>query len=351
MSLLFVEGFDHLDHDFWKTSYSGYKWDLTDYGDDVSSDFPVGWLGLGKCLEMLGDNQYSGCYSRSVPESATIIVGFAHKSSDPLTMADYYLSLVRFRRGGVTQVDLALDGNGYLVVRRGGSTILGTSSRRFPCGAWLYIEFKATVHDTTGSYEVRVDGETVCSGSGVDTKYHADDANITTVAFGKDGSGAYKTWLDDIYCCDTSGSVNNDFLGGSQIHTLKPDGNGAYHQWDPDTTNNYTYVDETILLTSDTDAVTTSTDNEMDAYTFTTLPSTPSAVRGVQLNVVGKRTSIQNRNIQLLTRVSGTDYMSATMAMHSVDHCHTHMMETNPNGGAAWTKAVIDDVQFGMKAV
>lgn len=343
MTLLYMESFDHIHGDFWDDSYNAYKASLVDYGSGGDST-SVGWLGVGKCHETLDDFTYAGGYSYFIPQSNTVIVGLAFKTYD---LNDQ--SLIRIRRGGNTQVDLALDANGGLIVRRGGSTTIGTSSRRFPTKVWNFIEFKVTIGDS-GSFELRVDGETVCSASGVDTQA-LTDGGATCVSIGPWGGFSYKLWWDDLYICNSDGSVNNDFLGAVRIDVLVPDGAGSSTQWTPSTGSNYACVDETIHTTSDADYVSTYTDNNIDTYAFGTLSFTPSAIKGVQVNAAAKRTSVQNRNLQLVTRISSTNYTSATHALRSTEKVHSHLMETNPNTGTAWTKAVIDGAEFGVKAV
>ena len=67
---------------------------------------------------------------------------------------------------------------GYLYVYvHGSDTNYLTSTNKLVKDTWYFIELKFVVHDTTGSFELRLDGETILSRSNIDTK--GTDASLT----------------------------------------------------------------------------------------------------------------------------------------------------------------------------
>lgn len=350
MTLLYVDGFDHLNEEYLDGGYNGaypnfkYENNGSDYGTGT------GWLGSGYSIECVeAGNPTTTGYSKSIPESTTVIAGFAYK----IRLLGYGTeALIRFRRGALAQVTLVINAQGYLSLRRGGrdGTVLATSSRLITQETWVYIELKVTI-GSSGSFEIRMDGETVCSGSGVNTQA-LSDAGANCVAFGwYSSSGHFIEYYDDLYICNGEGSVNNDFLGGCRIDVITPESDGNSTQWTPSTGSNYDCVNEGVHASSNTDNVSTYTTNNLDLYNFTTLSFDPTTIRGVQLCAMGKRTSVQNRNIQLAARVNSTNYFSATQALESTDRVRVHVFETNPNTGSLWTKSEVGGAEFGIKAV
>ena len=72
--------------------------------------------------------------------------------------------------------NLRLSTTGQIAAGAGYSTILGqTTDPALSTDNWHYIEVKVVVHDTAGSYEIRVDGVTVLSDTDVDTRGGDDD--------------------------------------------------------------------------------------------------------------------------------------------------------------------------------
>ena len=347
MSLLFIEGFDNLNEIYWDDAYQGMKWDLTDYGSDFYV-LDTGWLGSGYAAKFLDANSYSGGYSRSIPDSNTIIIGMALKYSYyPIIACDYAAKLFRLRRGSENQLYVQQVSTGHLQVVRGDGTVLGTTTNVIPSGMWFYLELKATITSSGGSFELRIDGATECSGSGLDTASLGTDG-VNTIAIAVHGSGVFHWWYDDIYCCNSSGSVNNDFLGGNKVHLVAADGEGYSEQWTRSTgTHNYECIRETVADTAS--YVSSYTDSQIDSYTFANLSYTPSAIRGVQLAAFAKRSSVQDRNFLMFARVNSTNYEGDQQALAYDWKCPTQMVETNPNTGTVWTKATLDGAEFGIK--
>ena len=61
--------------------------------------------------------------------------------------------------------------NGIIRLNRAGTTLPGESPPyTLAAGQWYYMEVKVTIDDSAGAYEVRINGTTVASASGIDTR-------------------------------------------------------------------------------------------------------------------------------------------------------------------------------------
>lgn len=335
MALLFCEGFDD--------GMAASKWMI-----GAGNTFPAGTGRYGASALFDNNNDILTKGLGSGPGVGTAIVGFACKINS-ISAPVVFLELSTDSAASL-QLSLKFEMNGTLTVRRGGasSTTLLTSSATFVVGAWHYIELKATVSDTTGDVELRMDGKSVGTFSG-DTKFMGTSNNIDTVRFG--GTTSINASVDDVYVCDTTGSVNNDFLGDIKVETLYPNGNGNSSQLtgsDGNQTDNYLLVDE-AGTPSTADYVVGASAGLKDTYTFTDLATATGPIKGVQLTSYANKTDAGARDLINVTRSSGTEADSASMALQTTYVAHSSIQETNPNGGGAWTVTDVNNAEFGAK--
>lgn len=278
---------------------------------------------------------------------STLVVGFAFRRPNIPSSEDI---IVRFLETGTEHVSVRMNAStGVLTVSRNGTT-LATSSATININIWYYIEFKATISDTVGTYELRVNGTNVASGSGADTR-NGGTGVINQLNFG----GATNTGdvdIDDIYWLDTSGSApNNDFLGDVKVECILPNGNGNSSQFtgsDGDSIDNYLLVDENNLDTAD--YVQSTANDQIDEYTFGDLTVTTGTVYGVQINASALKTDAGAKSIALMTRRSGTDYASSDQALSTSQQIHSQIREQDPSTSAAWTISGVNAAEFGVKS-
>ena len=250
---------------------------------------------------------------------------------------------------------LLVNGNiGNLKVERGDNvTLAQTTNVPIVVGRWYYIEFKATIHDTTGSYEVRIDGvpHSQLTASGVDTKNSAN-ASADRIYFGSrntffTGTGFY---LDDVYIFDGTGSApKNNFIGDVNVVGLLPNGNGNSSQFlgsDADSTNNYQLVDENPP-NDDTDYVEASTVGYKDTYTYQDLTGSSGTVYGVSAAPYARKTDSGARKIRTLARLSSTEIDNGTDLVLGTSYVYYNsIFETKPGGGA-WAITDVNNAEFG----
>ena len=174
-------------------------------------------------------------------------VGLTYNDTVVLGVAYYFTGIgtnypIRLYDGTTQGVSLYKYSDGELGVTRGtGTELKRTSGLRLAPYHWYYIELKVKCA-TSGTYELRVGGVTVASGTG-NTKLGAHDYHD---GFRFSGGGPAGTF-DDLYFLDASGTTNNDFLGNVCVVTARPDAAGDSTQWTPDSGSNYARVNEASM--------------------------------------------------------------------------------------------------------
>lgn len=280
----------------------------------------------------------------------------ADKTSLVVGMAVYDLNTVK----GTNQRIFGLyDYNGYahvfvnrnnstnlLELYRGG-TLLGTSTFAFLPTTWTYMELKATIHSSTGSAELRVNGATVLSLSNINTNAGGTGIINQVVLGATNGYQSFRKYHDDLYICDTSGSVNNDFLGDSRVITLSPTAVGDITQFTPSAGNNWECVDD--MNDDDTTYVSASASGNKDLYNVANLPITPSSVHGVSVISTARKSetgTAANRNI---LKTNGTIANGSTNYLSTSYNKYITTYEINPVTSTAWSVSDVNNLQIGIE--
>ncbi len=232
-------------------------------------------------------------------------------------------------------------------------TLLATSSQPLAVEVWAFLELKATIADSGGLVELRLDGASVLSFTG-DTR-NAGTAEIAMVRFSNHhiSSGNRHTLrLDDVYFCDTSGGRNNDFLGDVKVVTLQAQcrhGAGGFHAVGgqralrlvaeaPDDDGDATYVESGTV-------------GHKDLYGYQDLTGTPAAIMAVQLATVARKDDAGSRSLRAVLKSGATTANGATRVLGTSYALYDDRFEVDPATGAAWTKAGVDALQAGVEVV
>ncbi len=277
----------------------------------------------------------------AITTNDTLIIGFAFKPGRLTNEGEAFLKLYD---GTTLGVNFRVTFDGEIVIYRG-STLLGTTS-----GAnlfklkWSYLEFKVKCNGSTGTYEVRAGGINVGSGTGLNTKagtnnYH-DRVRIS-------GCSLDYHYYDDYYVCDSSGALNNDFLGNIRVITMRPDSAGDSTQFTPSIGTNYTCVDEQTC-NDDTDYVDDSTTNDKDLYNYSA--STLNTVKGVMACTDCRQTDATAYSLKTPCKSGSTETDDSAQAIGTTSFVtKMRLLETDPNTSSAWALTDLNAAQFGVK--
>lgn len=346
MALLFIDSFDH--YTSLTTKYNTLT--CSGSGCTVTIDASTGRFGSG--LRLWNPNSGGGEVNKILPSTySTIIVGFAFRFTATQTASP---TLVIFKEGSTSHVDVRLDDTHRLYVTRNGTTIASPAGNPLTLNTWNYLEFKATIHDTTGSVEVKVNGISTVSASNVDTR-NGGTGLLSTVTLGGSGrssdGGTAGFQYDDIYICDTSGTTNNDFLGDVRVEAIFPSGAGNTANFTPSTGSNYENVDE-ATPDDDTTYNYSSTAGHVDTFAFGNVTPTAGTVYGVQQILYARKDDAGSRSIRPVVRHSGTDYDTGTSTSIGNSYAiNLFVIEQNPGTSAAWTISDVNNAEFGYKLV
>ena len=327
MALLHMDGFDMGDGALRYPNGSGS-------GTNTTTRFSYGRSIISSGSAQIAKDIVSG--------STAVISGFAMNNQSG--------SISFFSDAGATQhITVVFGSTGNIDVRRGntGGTILASATSAYSSG-WNYFEVRCIISDTVGEVQVRVNGSAsnTINLTSSDTKNGGTLTSIDRVSL----YGNSQAQFDDWYIIDTTGSLNNTYLGDCRVYTLAPSGNGNYSQFvgsDGNSTDNYLLVDEQPYSTGDYTGSATS--GNRDSYVMTDLPGTATTVFGVNEVSVVFKSDAGAATMKQLLRISATDYESSAVTLSTSPSVITTLRETNPNTSAAWTPAGVNGAEAGAR--
>lgn len=295
--------------------------------------------GTGQYLRVSGT--LSPLVTRAFGAAGTWVLGFAFRTAGLGAQA------VSLFDGASSQDDLFVNADGSLSVRRGSSTVLGTTTGvNLVAATWYYLEWKLVIGSgTSGSTEVRVNGVSRLALTGQNTQATAN-ATATTLRLHQAPSNSSQDF-DDMYVLDGTGGVNTDFLGDCKVEQLLPTGAGATTAWTPSAGSNWQCVDD-APPNGDTDYVSSATANQVDTYAFGDSAVT-GTVKAVQATVYHRKDDAGSRSLALVARPGSTDQAGATIAVGDTFAMASQVWDTNPDTATAWTIATVNSSQFGLK--
>jgi len=346
MALLAFESFDHYTTALMTTKLASvnqqnsYAFISAGNGRNSSAAFLTDYSGLGYIKPRL---------FRSIA-STTCGVGIAIRTkTGSLPGSDS--GLLSVLDGSTDQLTLVLTSSGTLKLFRGSyvGTLLGTSAAVIAAATYYFIELLAVIADS-GSYEVRVNGANVLSGSADTNNGGASTYKWTTVTFGGASSGAY--YMDDAYVIDGAGSSPfNTFLGDNRVVALvAQSGNGTHTDWSPSAGSDRGAMVDEATPDDDTTYNSTATVGHRNSYNLPAV-GVAGTVGAVAQSHYLKCTVAGGRTVTAIARIGGTTYEHPTpQAIGTTTYSYyTWLWETDPATGVAWLVAAIDAAEFGLK--
>ena len=204
MALRWIEGFEG----FGALTGASLITEVDKKYDDVNMSASVLQAGRGGGSSLnIGPTQ-AHYIAKLFDDQQTWIIGCAFHT--PASFSGTSRVMIQLLDGGVSgtiQMNLRLLNDGLLIDRNG--TVLDTIPSLFATNTWYYIEFKVKIDNTTGTYEVHVNGSSVGTpGSSADTQFTANAFANAVKIWNTEGT----PWYDDIYILDGTGGENDDFL-------------------------------------------------------------------------------------------------------------------------------------------
>lgn len=249
------------------------------------------------------------------------------------------------------QVTIICDTTGTVSAYRGQvtGTLLGTSaSPVLVADSYQHIEALVFFSQTVGTIEVRVNGVTVLSLSGIDT-VASSLVESSQVTFGGSASLSLASTvdqnIDDVFCYDDTGSFNNTFIGDRRVLTLFPDSDTIQADWTPvGSATGFGAIDEENP-DGDTTYITASAPGSpgpISEFGIQNLPAGVSAVSAVVLVELARKTEAGVANTQWSVVSGAFETAGADKPMTEVYTYRQDVFETDPASAAPFTPAEVD---------
>ena len=348
MALLFIDGFDAYGTTPGNAGV-GLQYQYT-VGTPSGMLVANGRTAGGYALQMSAGTNRS-LLSPTLGTLATVVVGFAFQPKTAFAA----VTILSLMDGSTQHINLRHTGGGEFSIHRGNTLLATTSGAAIAVDSWGFIELKVTTHDTTGAYELRVNGVNVLSATNVDTR-NGGNSYITNVKLELNTGVTNNYIFDDLYILDTSGSVNNDFLGNRRVVTLFPNAEGDNIDFTPASgTDNSAMVDDnpppasSTVVVDDTDYVESDTTGHKDLYQYGNLAGS-GAINGVQVTTICGVTAASTFTLKTLAKSGTTESADGGVAISSTTYVgKSRILETNPDTAAAWTASEVNAAQFGIE--
>lgn len=355
MALLYMDSFDH-----YVTADLLEKWTTASAGASSTGTIAaVGRRGSGAFRWTTGglQNGSAALLRTLAPGSPAGRCGFAVAVAAG-TVDSAGIALASFRDGATAQVALRLNADGTLSVCRGtqGGTVLGTSTATLPAGTYAYVEWAVLIDPSAGTTEVRVNGASILSLTGQNTRATANTqwtafalGSAEGVAFGLTATVGKTIDFDDLYVLDGTGSApTNALLGDCRVDARRPTAAGATAAWTPSAGANYETVDDTTP-DDDTTHNTTATVSAIDTFVTEDAPVPGAIIYGIQHCLNARKLDAGDCTLAAVVRHSGTDYAAADHAPGTAYSYLLTVQELNPGTAAAWTESDFNAAEFGYQ--
>lgn len=286
--------------------------------------------------------------------TSTCIIGFGYQdASSGSSSGNFEINIINGAEDQIRLLWVAVTSSTFRIDLKRGSTLIA-SSPEYSTLNWHYFELKVVVDPSAGTYELRRNETTVFSDTGVNTA-ESGSANwdaIHLTGISAEGNANGNPRFDDLYVCDGTGSINNDFLGDSVIEGRFPTGDSVVASmldWTPSSgMDHYDLLDDAV----DNNNVTSNTPGDVDLLTFDSLAFITGTIHGVMSMTTAGLDASGTRTMRNITRSNGTNYNGASQVVETTGwRTFFEIWETDPDTGVKWTLSGLNAAEFGFELV
>lgn len=319
-------------------------------------------IASGGTFSVQGTTKRTGQYAlRCNPASSTagyLALAWYSSTGTPTnigrTAETFYTFYVRFEDipSGTTDFALAGTASGSPVARlritsAGVVTLVGSTTSAtvatLSADTWYRFDVRVTSNGTCGA---AVDGgtEQTCTGNNL------NQDRLYLGRFNTSDAVAFDAYYDDVYISDSG------FPGAGEVRRLDPDGDGTYTAWASGSGTTFAVVDDDVPgHDGDASHIKTLSTGDNTARTFTLESSTSASVTGTikaaLLYAIIRSESIAGSSLAgLRARNGSTDVDSFTAEWSTTYSTRAMFLDTDPNGGGAWTSGGLDTLEIGVFA-
>jgi len=221
-----------------------------------------------------------------------------------------------------------------------GTTFRGLSPNNlWVVGSYNWLEAKVTAGVGTGAIEVKLNGQTVVTLTGLTI------SPIEVCAVGKFDNGsddsAQIARIDDWVIWDTTGTINNDFLGDRRVVTLYPDADTIEADWTPSSgSDGFAVIDETVA--DDAGFITANNAGDISEFEKQPIPVDVNTVAAICPVARAFKDSAGPNTFTIGVNSAGNIINSPEFLPNTTVAYFSEIFDTNPNGDIAWTRAALD---------
>lgn len=300
----------------------------------------------GKALQVRVTN--SSYYNAYVTRAHSASVAAGCVGTAILNDGNFNPTWVGFMDSGILQCYCNLnDATGVVTINNGSGTLLGTATiTGWVTKIWHYLEFAATIHPTAGTAQCWVDGVSVLSLTGVNTRNSANSTfNQVKWNFQLNTGSVQNMAIDDIYFKDDL-TPN----GPQQVITLEAVSAFGTSGFTPLSSTNVSQINETAM-DGDTTYNASLTVAASDVFNFGTLAATVVNITAVNLVMESRKDAAGSRQTSTLINSSGTIAGGTNLNPASSYIVTSDQFLVDPATGAAWTTAAINAAKAGYRIV
>ena len=351
MALLFIDGFDH-------------------YDPQALDEFGQPWLARGKAAYLspqatrvqgrrpssfalrLPEGSGGGYVKNLESTKTSLIIGasirvvpYENTYTEPLLLG------VRDANAQVAHL-VKIGEDGRLKLYRwqyGYEQLITTSVTTAPARGWHYIELQVTQGSSNGVLSVRING-TLAIQMNAQNTIQGGGQLLTAFLGAIPGQSCPLTLdVDDFYIADTTGTINNTFLGDVRVDALKAQADGSLNQWT--VTPSGTAAWEAVSDEDESTSISAPSTGLRQSFDVEALPvmATP-AVFGVQLTMLARKTDAGLGKVKGLVVSGAQTAVSPEIILQEQQAWQCALFERNPNGNVQWTEAAFNAAEFGVES-
>lgn len=336
MSLITMQGFE-------ETSDMSYV--FSDIGGVGTGSAPSRVTTARTGTYALHAKEYSRMTCPNTQAHATFIVGFS------VYRLASFSGNVYIQTNNNNSLHFNFATSGAITVYRGlfGTQLGALSAGTIPATVWRHIGIEATLHDSTGSVKIYLDGSLALTISNVDTKI---DSNTTFNQVATAGD----IYIDDFYWLNGDATAPNTFLGDKKVLTLFPNADGTTTDFSLSTgSDHYAVLDEQPPNT--TDYAYSDVDAEVELVNMTNVAAGTTNISAVQIEIYANKNDA-GAAVQLepVVKSGGSTYIGTPITLATgwtyLRHdttTQTEILLIDPATSTAWTASGVNAAEFGVR--
>lgn len=256
---------------------------------------------------------------------------------------------------GTQQINFVFSSTGKIEVRRGAynaTLITDSGANIWPAdNVYRWIDIHVIISNTVGQVQLKVNNAFwINSAANLNTRA---GTNNTVNQWGVGGgTSSNNIGVDDVHIADTTGTVNNSWLGERRVCTLRPNGAGDVANGVASTggASVFTTIDETGTPNGDTDYNTITNVGDKDLFALSDLPMATGTIWGTMMSLWARKTDAATCDVSHIEKSGATETDGSGIgALSSYTFLQSIIREVNPATGNPYTIAEINALQAGYK--